>query len=103
MEMESGSVPLKVLLSKGSKISSLMLLGCRTYPHWPPDMNRAWFICMGLSGEHRQERQEVKETLCTFHKLDHHPHHWCSTGSPWQAVPVQFGPTAASARVGAMR
>lgn len=55
MEMESGSVPRKVLLSKGSKMSSLMLGGCRTYPHWPLDMNKAWFICMGLSGEHRQE------------------------------------------------
>lgn len=54
-------------------MSSLMLAGCRTYPHWPLDMNKAWFICMGLSGEHRQEIQEMKETLCTFHELHHHP------------------------------
>lgn len=57
MEMESGSVPRNVLLSKGSKMSSLMLGGCRTYPHWPLDMNKAWFICMGLSGEHRRYRR----------------------------------------------
>lgn len=55
MEMESGSTPRSVLLSKGSKMSSRMLAGCKTYPHWPLDMNKAWFICMGLSGEHRQE------------------------------------------------
>lgn len=53
MEMESGSTPRSVLLSKGSKMSSRMLVGCRTYPHCPLDMNKAWFICMGLSGEHR--------------------------------------------------
>lgn len=57
MEMESGSSPRSVLLSKGSKISSRMLVGCKTYPHWPLDMNKAWFICMGLSGEHRQEME----------------------------------------------
>lgn len=55
MEMESGSTPRSVLLSKGSKMSSRMLVGCRTYPHCPLDMNKAWFICMGLSGEHREE------------------------------------------------
>lgn len=65
MEMESGSVPRNVLLSKGSKMSSLMLVGCRTYPHWPLDMNKAWFICMGLSRKHRQEIQEMRDTLCT--------------------------------------
>lgn len=65
MEMESGSVLRRVLLSKGSKMSSLMLVGCRTYPHWPLDMNKAWFICMGLSEEHRQETEEMKETIFT--------------------------------------
>lgn len=55
MEMESGSTPRSVFLSKGSKMSSRMLAGCKTYPHWPLDMNKAWFICMGLSGEHRTE------------------------------------------------
>jgi len=54
MEMESGSTPRSVLLSKGSKMSSRMLAGCRTYPHCPLDRNKAWFICMGLSGEHRE-------------------------------------------------
>lgn len=57
MEMESGSTPRSVLLSKGSKMSSRMLVGCKTYPHWPLDMNKAWFICMGLSGMHRQEME----------------------------------------------
>lgn len=57
MEMESGSTPRSVLLSKGSKMSSRMLAGCRTYPHCPLDRNKAWFICMGLSGERR--RKEV--------------------------------------------
>lgn len=109
MEMESGSVPRNVLLSKGSKMSSLMLGGCRTYPHWPLDMNKAWFICMGLSGEHRQEIQEMKET-CALSPAGSYPQSLMLQRKPLARGPgsslgnaEQCVPTAACECAGAMR
>ena len=96
MEMESGSTPRSVLLSKGSKMSSRMLVGCKTYPHWPLDMNKAWFICMGLSGEQRQEMEGGDLVALSTSQITK------AVGASREAL-VCHGLTAAYARARAMR